>query len=201
MQKLKILTLLAGAFLWGNASAVVVCDSCDYQPGPSVASNLGLHNPNTGDNSTFSNATTGQNGDFANWWVFEVDPAGAASVNAIFLPLRNIVDFAVKLYKVDQSVCNANTASQAGSCSSVDVGVQVGNGNTTPSFATALDFTPTLAGTYAFSITGTILNLGATMPASYTGNLQVAAVPEPSTMLMAGLGVLGLGLFRRKLRG
>src|SRR6187431_2580718 len=48
------------------AQAAVVCNSCDFIGGASVATYLGEHNTLTKDNSTFSNATTGQNGDFVN---------------------------------------------------------------------------------------------------------------------------------------
>jgi hypothetical protein len=198
MKKLFVLGALA---LAAQASmGAVVCDSCDYQPAPSVASNLGLHNTTTDDNSTFSNATTGQNGDFSNWWVFSIDPAGLASINAIFLPIQNITNFAVDLFGVSNSVCDPNTATQSGACSVLDTIGGAITSLTDPVYATVIDFTGLASGTYAFNVRGTISDLGPTQPASYTGNLQVQQllVPEPGSFALAGLGLLGLGVLRRK---
>jgi|SRR6478735_9942634 len=195
MGKFKSLAAFAaGLLLASAASAGVVCNNCSYnqlQP----ATYLGLHNPTQDDNSTFGNATTGQNGDFSNWWVFDINPAGTASVNAIFLPIANISNFDVKLYSATAtcgglgSVCNPFTS-----------GALLADGFTNPAYATVIDFTDLAVGRYAFNITGTISGLTATQPASYTGNLQVneATVPEPATLAIAGLGLLGVAFTRRK---
>lgn len=54
--------------------------------------------------------------------------------------------------------------------------------------------------TYYFLVSGNVLGSGA---ASYSGNLSVAAVPEPETyaMLLAGVGVLGFLARRRRSGG
>jgi hypothetical protein len=194
--------LLAGAIILASftASAGVVCNSCDYVQGQQ-ATNLGLHSPLLEDNSTFSNATTGTNGDFSNWWIFEVNPSGSASINAIFLPVGNISNFAVSLFGLNSQVCAANTATTGGACTSFAIGSLVASGDTNPAFATVIDFTVLDAGFYAFNIIGTISNLGATQPASYTGNLQVEplAVPEPASLALLGVAMLGLGFNRKAL--
>jgi hypothetical protein len=199
MNKLKMLALLVGAFLCGSASAAVVCNSCDYIGGTSVATNLGLHDTTQDDNSTFSNATTGQNGDFSNWWVFSIAPAGLASVNAIFLPISNISNFDVELYSLGSETCAANTGTTGGACTAFGIDALIADGMTAPVFATVIDFTALDAGFYAFNITGTISGLGPTQPASYTGNLQVnQAVPEPGSLALAGLSLLGMCAVSRR---
>jgi len=200
-MKRNLFAVAAAMVLAGSASASVVCNSCDYIPNntPSQGTYLGTHSPVTQDNSTFSNATTGTNGNFSNWWVFDINPGGVASVNAIFLPINNISNFDVTLWTVDSSTCAANTATAGGLCSALDEGVMIADGLTNPAYSTVIDFTSLAAGKYAFHITGTISGLGETQPASYTGNLQVGQnVPEPASLALVGLGLLGAGVVSRK---
>jgi hypothetical protein len=197
---LKLKSLFAGLAMLAMsaaASAGVICNNCAYlqgQPGTYI----GVHNPLASDNSTFGNATTGFNGAFSNWWVFDINPAGAASVNAIFLPIANISNFDVTLWTAAGSVCAPNGATTGGLCSPLVTGAMVADGFTNPAYATVIDFTALTAGRYAFNITGTISGLAPTQPASYTGNLQVQAVPEPATLAIAGLGLLGVAYTRRR---
>ena len=122
-------------------------------------------------------------------------------MNAIFLPVQNISNFDVQLFNVDSSTCAANTPTTAGACSAMDLGTLIVDGDTPVPFATVFDFTALAAGTYAFVISGTISGLTPGQPASYTGNLQTQqSVPEPTTALLAGLGLLGLGLLRKSRR-
>lgn len=191
---LSVFAALAALACAPPAQAAVVCDNCAYLQAD-VATNLGLHNTLTDDNSTFGNSTTGQNGSFSNWWVFSIAPAGLATINAIFLPIANITNFDVDLYSLTSATCVANTATDGGACSAFGVDTQIADGLTAPAYATVIDFVNLAAGFYAFNITGTISNLGPTQPASYTGNLQVnqQEVPEPGALALAGLGLLGLG--------
>jgi hypothetical protein len=189
-----IAALLGAAAL--PAQAVLVCDGCTYQGG--VATNLGVHNPTTFDNSTFTNGTTGTNGAFDNFWVFSLAPAGAATLDAVFLPIENISGFDAKLFNVTSSTCGGTGAA----CSALTLGSLIADAPANPAFVSALDFLSLDVGTYAIEISGLVSGLTAGQTASYAGNLQVAAVPEPETyaLMLAGLAALGYMGKRRKLK-
>jgi hypothetical protein len=187
------ITALLGAMAL-PAQAVLVCDGCTYQGG--VATNLGLHDSLTFDNSTFTNSTTGTNGAFDNFWVFSLAPAGKATLDAVFLPIENISLFDAKLFNVASSTCGGTGAS----CSALTLGSLIADAPANPAFVSALDFLTLDAGTYAIEISGLVSGLVAGQTASYAGNLQVAAVPEPETyaLLLAGLAAMGYMAKRRK---
>ena len=190
---LSALALAAGLFA-GPASAVVVCDNCTYVTGQ-PATNLGEHNPGTFDNSTFGNATTGQNGNFSNTWVFDINPAGNAALDVIFLPIANISNFTVRLFDVVDSTCGGSGLA----CTALTLGGLLATSNTLPNYASVLDFTGPLDGRYAFEVSGTISGLLAGHPSSYVGNLQtVAAVPEPETYALFGAGLAALAFLQRR---
>jgi hypothetical protein len=197
MKKFFLAAAAALALFAGPASAVLICDGCTYVPGD-PATYLGAHDPGTFDNSTFTNGTTGQNGNFSNTWVFDISPAGNATLDVIFLPIRNISNFAVSLFDVASATCGA-----AGSgCSALTLGGLEATGTTGPSYVSLLDFLPLAAGTYALQVTGTISGLVAGQPASYAGNLQtVAAVPEPETYALFGMGLALVGFLNRRKKG
>lgn len=195
MFKRLLLPLLLGLAVAGPAAAVTVCDGCTYQGNP--ATNLGLHDPTTFDNSTFTNSTAaGQNGAFDNFWVFGLQPAGAATLDAVFLPISNISDFTARLFNVESSTCGG----PGSVCSSLTLGSLITEATTSPAFVSALDFLNLEAGTYAIEISGLVSGLSAGQSASYAGNLQVAAVPEPETyaLMLAGFAVVGTIARRRR---
>jgi hypothetical protein len=197
MNLKKSFLALALALSASAASAVVVCDSCAYISGQ-PATNLGIHDPSTFDNSTFSNSATGANGDFSNWWVFGVSSLGTAVLDAIFLPTANISNFDVKLFDVDAAICGITGAA----CTSLTAGGLLVDGFTGPNFVSVLASGALEAGLYAINISGTISGLGEIQPASYTGNLQVTAVPEPDiyALIIGGLAAVGYISRRRKIK-
>lgn len=192
-KKLNLIAAAVLALAASSANAVLICDACTYIGGQ-PATNLGDHNPTTNDNSTFANSTTGQNGDFSNWWVFNIASLGAATLNGIFLPIANISNFDVQLFDVTSFTCGGSGAA----CTELTVGGLLADGTTVPNYASVIDFITLEAGTYALNITGTISGLGEGQPASYAGNLQVAAIPEPETYALFGAGLAALAFLRSR---
>src|SRR5688572_6286426 len=118
---MKIKNLIAGVVATGAlavvsqaAQAAVICSGCDFVDG-SAGTYLGSHDPTLTDQSTFTNTAMAP-GAFEDMWVFDLDPGGEATINAIFNPMAAIADFTVSLYADTGSVCAAGSP---GACSSI----------------------------------------------------------------------------------
>ena len=81
------LAVLGGTVASSSARAVQICTGCT----PSAAGDtfLGTHNPTTDDQSTFTRQQITAGG-FDDWWIFAINPAGLASMNATFNPDSDI---------------------------------------------------------------------------------------------------------------
>jgi hypothetical protein len=184
------------------------------------ATYIGIMDPTAvpGENASVQHTNISANSAFTDYWVFDVIPSGNAAASLSFNSFSQgaqFTSFSVSLY-LDQAPIS-NLANAAFTCASQDRSVlgatACAQGPGTLTLLTTTDFnygTPGFvggssafttsflaAGRYVFVVTGAIGNANNGNPA-YNGSIQVNQIPEPGTLALAGLALLGTAAAMRK---
>jgi hypothetical protein len=198
---MNIKNCLAGGFVAGAlalagpaAHAALICSGCQY--GEGAGTYLGAYDPANNDFGTFEHSDVGQdagpNAAFEDFWVFDLHADGNGSISADFTMFTAISGFAGELYHDAGSTCTDDE------CSSIMLGALVADGLDSERRWEVMAMGLT-AGRYVLRVIGTT---NARSTSAYTGQLGFevsdSKVAEPGTAALLGLGLLGMGLRRRR---
>lgn len=176
------------------ANAGLICSMCEIIDG-AAGTYVGSYDPAASDNGIFNHtdiqSDVGQDTAFNDFLIFDLTSDGPINLFAEYTLSDAITDFVGALWTDGGSTCDMVAP---GACSAVIPGTDIARASTATN-KWEIYFTDLLAGRYIIQITGTT-RLSA--PSSYSGQLSTAAVPEPSTLALLGIGLAGMGLVRRK---
>jgi hypothetical protein len=181
---------------------------------------IGIMDPtaNPGENASVQHTGLAQSSSFTDYWIVDINPTGNAGASMSFNGFSSSISFSafnVSLY-LDQAPIT-NLANAAFTCNSQDqsagaVACASGPGSLTlvptsnylvgvpGTLGGAGAFTNTFltAGRYVVVVSGTVGTGAGNGVASYNGSIQVNQIPEPGTLALAGLALLGTAAAMRK---
>ena len=190
VSKLLASVAMAAAALWApNASANFIFNgiyTTELLP-PTNTTYIGQYLSTNKDHGAFVHDLEAT-GTFTDTWVFDFSPIGSASTNANFDPTAFISGFTVQLYNA-AATCTTSGAA----CSSYTQGPLIATGIPVPG-GSNIDFTALAAGFYGIVVTGDVSDL----PVTYSGQMHTSPIPEPASLALVGVALLGLALSGKK---
>ena len=168
---------------------------------------MGTYNPLTNDKVTM-NQDGPLLGSFTDYWVFDLSPAGNTEINMTFNPSANIPGgLTITLFALGSATISGcgpaifnNSPASGASCTTFSTAglsqiALSNNGGNNPNLVTGPGFLP--IGRYVIKINGTT-NASLAQGAFYTGLFNTNAVPEPGSLALAGVALLGAAVSLRK---
>jgi hypothetical protein len=192
--------LAGGALFASQASATIICTACSYNQATNGNLYVGALNSTTGDLSFVNSGNTANTpGAFSHTYVFDFAPIGSVASNLVFLPTSEISNFTLTLFSATSGACSPLAAGVGtGGCAALMLGAPIAAANNIGGFVVDLPFTAVPAGRYAVRVTGTV---AVGLPNSgYSGQISTQNVPEPGSLALAGLAMVGAAFAARRAR-